>query len=109
MFRTSDAGRFALDDVHDDRAVDAWLQATVTDTPHGVGSCPMGADGDPRRVVDLDCRVVGVQSLRVIDASVFPSVPRMNTQLPTLVVAEHMASRLCGGTAAEPTPAVAIR
>lgn len=109
VFRTSDAGGFTLDDIDDDRALDAWLKASVNDTAHGVGTCPMGSAGDPSRVVDPDCRVVGVRSLRVIDASVMPAMPRVNTMLPTLVVAEHMAARLRGETEEDPIAAARPR
>jgi choline dehydrogenase len=88
---------FTLDRIDDDRAVDAFIRAAVADTAHASGTCPMGPPGDSRRVVDTDCRVVGVESLRVVDASVMPSIPRANTQLPTMIVAEHMARRLLRG------------
>ncbi len=97
-FRDVEYEEFTLDQLGDDAALDAWIRATVNDTAHAVGTCPMGPDGDPLRVVDPDCRVVGVDGLRVIDASVMPTVPRANTELPTLVVAEHMARRLATNT-----------
>ena len=98
VFRDVEYREFTLDQLDDDAALDAWIRATVNDTAHAVGTCPMGPEGDPLRVVDPDCRVVGVDGLRVIDASVMPTVPRANTQLPTLVVAEHMARRLATDT-----------
>jgi type IV pilus assembly protein PilB len=54
----------------------------------------MGRPDDPAAVVDPDCRVLGVEGLSVIDASVMPSVPRANTHLSTVMIAEHMAQRL---------------
>ena len=51
----------------------------------------MGAAGDPGAVVDTDCRVPGVEGLRVIDASVFPAIPRANTNIPVIMLAERMA------------------
>ena len=54
----------------------------------------MGAPDDPRTVVDPDCRVLGVDNLRVIDGSIMPDVPRANTNLPIMAIAEHMAARL---------------
>ncbi len=45
-------------------------------------------------MVDPDCRVLGLEGLRVIDASVMPSVVRANTHLTTVMIAEHMAERL---------------
>jgi 5-(hydroxymethyl)furfural/furfural oxidase len=86
-------------------ALDDWLLASVSDAQHVVGSCRMGPPGDIRRVVDPCCRVVGIDGLRVIDASVMPTIPRANTHLPTLVVAEHMARRLRRELTSRPRPA----
>jgi choline dehydrogenase len=55
---------------------------------HGVGSCRMGADGDDR-VVDTSCRVLGVDGLSVVDASVIPRVPRAGTNLAAMAVAQR--------------------
>jgi choline dehydrogenase-like flavoprotein len=54
----------------------------------------MGAPGDRRTVVDPDCRVVGLEGLRVIDASVMPEMVRANTHLTTVMIAEHIAARM---------------
>jgi len=86
-----DAG---LPQTDDDAAIDAWLLANCQETHHPVGSCRMGAVGDPRSVVDPDCRVIGVDGLRVIDASVMPECPRANIHLTTVMIAETMAARL---------------
>ncbi|HET9017738.1 MAG TPA: GMC family oxidoreductase N-terminal domain-containing protein [Thermomicrobiaceae bacterium] len=86
-----------LDELEDERALDAWLLATVRDTYHLVGTCRMGAPGDPRTVVDPDCRVLGVAGLRVIDGSIMPDVPRANTNLTCITIGEHMARRLRAG------------
>ena len=80
-----------LDELSDDRAIDAWLMETIGDTGHVCGTCRMGAPDDPRSVVDPEGRVLGVDGLRVADASVFPSVPRANTNLPTIEVAERLS------------------
>jgi choline dehydrogenase len=61
---------------------------------HPVGTCAMGADGDPHAVVDGEGRVHGVEGLRVIDASILPTIPRCNTQLPVLAMAEMLAAKL---------------
>jgi choline dehydrogenase len=89
-----DTPRLAIEDVQDDRALDEWLFATVKDTWHITGTCRMGTPDDPRTVVDPDCRVLGVEGLRVIDGSIMPDVPRANTNLPIMAIAEHMAARL---------------
>ena len=83
-----------MDDVKDDRALDEWMLMAVRDTWHLVGTCRMGAVDDPRTVVDSDCRVLGIENLRVIDGSIMPDVPRANTNLTCMAIAEHMATRL---------------
>jgi choline dehydrogenase len=55
---------------------------------HPVATCAIG------RVVDADCRVRGFENLYVVDASVMPTIPRVNTHLSTLAVAERMAEQL---------------
>ena len=77
-----------------DDALDDWLFQVCSDTQHPVGTCRMGALGDPRTVVDSNCQVVGLEGLRVIDASVMPEMVRANTHLSTVMIAEHMAARL---------------
>jgi choline dehydrogenase len=81
-------------DISDDAAFDAWAAASAGDTQHATSTCRMGLEDDPRAVVDPDCRVHGLQALRVIDASVLPFVPRANTHLTTVMIAEAMAERL---------------
>jgi 5-(hydroxymethyl)furfural/furfural oxidase len=85
-----------IDDVKSDRDLDAWLFATVKDTWHLVGTCRMGQPDDPRSVVDPDCRVLGVENLRVIDGSVMPEVTRANTNLTCIMIGERMADRMLG-------------
>jgi choline dehydrogenase-like flavoprotein len=53
-----------------------------------------GWDRPGTRLVDPDGRVLGVEGLRVADASIFPEIPRGTPALPTVVVGEHMAARL---------------
>ncbi|MCA9878136.1 MAG: GMC family oxidoreductase N-terminal domain-containing protein [Thermomicrobiales bacterium] len=77
-----------------DQEIDDWMRATVADTWHIVGTCRMGAPDDPQSVVDPHCRVRGVAGLRVIDASIMPEVPRANTHLSCLMIAEKMADEL---------------
>ncbi|MGH6915324.1 MAG: GMC family oxidoreductase, partial [Geminicoccales bacterium] len=87
-----------IEDVEkDDRALDDWLMETARDTWHLVGTCRMGAPDDPRTVVDPECRVLGVENLRVIDGSIMPEVTRSNTNLPCMTIAEHMAARMRRG------------
>lgn len=82
-------------------ALDTWLLEVCGDTQHPVGTCRMGAPGQPWSVVDPECRVIGLERLRVIDASIMPEVPRANTHLTTVMIAEHMATRLRHGTSVQ--------
>jgi len=64
---------------------------------HPVGTCRMGRDDDALAVVDSQCRVRGVAGLRVADASVMPSITSGNTNSPTVMIAEKVASHLLSG------------
>jgi len=75
----------------DDRLLDAWLLRQATGFFHPVGSCRMGAESDPKAVVDASGRVRGIAGLRIADASVMPSITRGPTQLTTIMIAEKMA------------------
>ena len=81
----------------DDAALDDWLFAECSDAQHASGTCRMGPAESPASVVDLDCRVIGCTGLRVIDASIMPEVPRANTHLTTVAIAEKMAAQLRSG------------
>ena len=74
--------------------IDAWLAKNVNDYVHAVGTCRMGTPGDPAAVVDTGCRVIGYQRLRVCDASVMPDLPKANTNLTTLAVADQLATKM---------------
>jgi 5-(hydroxymethyl)furfural/furfural oxidase len=67
------------------------LLDAVTPIFHPAGTCKMGGSSDPAAVVDSFCRVRSIDGLRVVDASIMPSIPTGNTCLPTMMIAEHAA------------------
>ena len=77
--------------------LDSWIMQECSDAQHASGTCRMGAADDPRSVVDPDCKVIGTTGLRVIDASIMPEVPRANTHLTTVMIAEKMADAIKTG------------
>jgi len=78
----------------DEAALDSWVRARAVPFYHPVGTCRMGSDKDTSSVVDPSCRVQGVEGLRVIDASIMPTIPRANTNLTVIMIAEKMAAAL---------------
>ncbi len=81
-----------------DEQLEASLRDRVELIYHPVGTCRMGAADDPKAVVDPELRVRGIDGLRVVDASVFPTIPGGNTHAPTVMVAERAADLLRGRT-----------
>ncbi|MDB5449072.1 MAG: choline dehydrogenase BetA [Phenylobacterium sp.] len=73
-----------------------FVRANVTPLAHHAGTCRMGSTEDPMSVVDPQGRVHGIASLRIADASVMPTVPRGNTNLPVLMVAERISDLVLG-------------
>jgi 4-pyridoxate dehydrogenase len=88
-------------DVQDDVALDEYVRNHATTVHHPVGSCKMSTDDDPLGVVDGQLRVRGVEALRVIDASVMPSIVSGPTNGPTIMLAEKGADIVRRRRAAE--------
>jgi len=79
--------------VDDDEAMLEYIRLSAWTVFHPCGTCQMGDDKNTS-VVDARLRVHGVEGLRVVDASVFPTVPSGNTNAPCLMVAEHAADMM---------------
>jgi choline dehydrogenase len=74
--------------------LEEWVRGNAGGYWHPVGTCRMGPSGDPGAVVDATGRVHGLDGVVVADASIFPTIPRANTNLPTMAAAEYIASTL---------------
>ena len=86
------------DNINSDDEIDAWVRANVESAYHPSCSCKMGNLEDIMTVVDNEGRVNGIQSLRVIDSSIFPTIPNGNLNGPTIMLAEKMADVVLGKT-----------
>ena len=79
-----------------DTELDAAIRAKLETVYHPTSSCKMGTEDDKMAVVDNQTRVIGIQNLRVVDASVMPSLPSGNTNAPTIMIAEKAADLILG-------------
>lgn len=85
-------------DIEPDEQIDAWVRDNVESAYHPSCTCKMGADDDAMAVLDADCKVRGVEHLRVVDSSVFPTITNGNLNAPTIMVAEKAADKILGKT-----------
>jgi choline dehydrogenase len=83
-------------EVRSDAEIDAFVRAHAESAYHPSCSCKMGSHSDPMAVVDAECRAYGVERLRVIDASIMPSIPSCNLNAPTIMLAEKAADLIRG-------------
>ncbi len=86
------------DAARSDAEIEKWIRAKCETIYHPVGTCKMGSD--PLAVVDAQLRVRGIAGLRVVDASVMPTLVGGNTNAPTIMIAERAADmiRMAAGT-----------
>ncbi|HYE45692.1 MAG TPA: choline dehydrogenase [Caulobacter sp.] len=92
-------------EVQSDAEIDAWIRRTAETIYHPVGTCRMGAAGDAMAVVDGELKVQGIGGLRVIDASVMPTLVGGNTNAPTMMIAEKASDMIRGRAALPPLEA----
>ena len=81
-----------------DAELDDFLREHVESAYHPCGTCRMGRASDPMAVVDPECRVIGVEGLRVADSSVFPQVTNGNLNGPSIMTGEKAADHILGRT-----------
>ncbi len=79
-----------------DEAIDAWVRGNSESAYHPACTCKIGGDGDPLAVLDPECGVRGIERLRVVDSSVFPTIPNGNLNAPTIMVGEKAADLIRG-------------
>jgi choline dehydrogenase len=88
--------------ISSDHDLAGFLRENMSISHHPVGTCRMGSDAGA--VVDPELKVFGVSGLRVVDASIMPTIPGGNTNAPTIMIAEKAADMIRGRTA----PAAAV-
>ena len=88
--------------VQRDDDLDEFIREHVESAYHPCGTCRMGQASDPMAVVDPECRVIGVDGLRVADSSIFPQITNGNLNGPSILVGEKAADHILGK---DPLPA----
>ena len=92
-------------DVRSDDEIDAWVRKTATTSWHPVGTCAMGDPNAAHSVVDPETRVKGVTGLRVVDASIMPSMASSNLNAVVMMMAERASDLIRGRPLLEPEDA----
>ena len=82
--------------IESNEAIDTWVRANVESAYHPSCTVKMGAADDPHAVLDEQCRVRGVNALRVVDSSIFPAITNGNLNAPSMMVGERAADLIRG-------------
>ncbi len=91
-------GPSLADLVNDHHALDDYLDQSVTGVWHASGTCRMGRGDDPLAVADHAGKVHGMAGLRICDASLFPTIPCANLNIPVLMTAERISDLIKAGS-----------
>lgn len=91
--------------ISSDEEIDDWVKNNVESAYHPSCTCKMGDRSDPLAVVDTDCKVIGIENLRVVDSSIFPTIPNGNLNAPSIMVGEKAADIILGK---EPLPGTEV-
>ncbi|MEX0408086.1 choline dehydrogenase [Aquibium sp. LZ166] len=83
-------------EVQSDAELDDFIRAHVESAYHPCGTCRMGRADDPMSVIDPECRVIGVEGLRVADSSIFPRITNGNLNGPSIMTGEKAADHILG-------------
>lgn len=89
--------------VQSDDQLDAFIRAHAESAYHPCGTCRIGRADDLHAVVDPECRVIGVEGLRVADSSIFPRVTNGNLNAPSIMTGEKAADHILGRTPLAPS------
>ncbi|WP_176055933.1 choline dehydrogenase [Brucella intermedia] len=84
--------------VQSDDEIDNFIREHVESAFHPCGTCKMGALDDPMAVVDAECKVIGVEGLRVADSSIFPRITNGNLNGPSIMVGEKASDHILART-----------
>ncbi len=89
--------------VETDAELDDFIRAHAESAYHPCGTCRMSRPDDPMSVVDPECRVIGVEALRVADSSVFPRITNGNLNAPSIMTGEKAADHILGRQPLDPS------
>ena len=84
------------DALQSDDELDAFVRQHAESAYHPCGTCRMGRRDDPTAVVDPECRVIGVDRLRVVDSSIFPRITNGNLNAPAIMAGEKASDHILG-------------
>ncbi len=109
LFRQPAMQKYAAEEIQPgaqmttDEQIDAFIREHSESAYHPCGTCRMGSPSDPMAVVDHECRVIGLEALRVADSSIMPQVTNGNLNAPTLMIGEKASDHILGKTPLPPS------